>query len=59
MSQQIASCNLSMSKIQQRYSNGCYIWYFNDFKNKINAMRENPHLMHYSPGFYTSANGYK
>lgn len=59
MSQQISSYNLSITKLQQRYCNGCYIWYFNDFKNKINAMRESPGVMHYSPGFYTSANGYK
>ncbi|KAJ8976938.1 hypothetical protein NQ317_012223 [Molorchus minor] len=58
MSEQISSCNLSMTKLQQHYCNGCYLWYFNDFKNKIIAMRENPHIMHYSPGFYTSAYGY-
>lgn len=59
MSEQISSHNLSMTKLHQRYCNGCYLWYFSDFKNKINAMRENPHLMHYSPGFFTSPNGYK
>ncbi|CAG9860142.1 unnamed protein product [Phyllotreta striolata] len=59
MSEQISSYNLSMTKLHQRYCNGSYLWYFNDFKNKLNAMRENPHLMYYSPGFYTSPNGYK
>ncbi|CAG9819694.1 unnamed protein product [Phaedon cochleariae] len=59
MSEQISSNNLSMSKLHHRYCNGSFLWYFNDFKNKINAMRENPHLMHYSTGFYTSVNGYK
>ncbi|XP_018572458.1 TNF receptor-associated factor 6 [Anoplophora glabripennis] len=59
MSEQISSYNLSVMKLHQRYCNGCYLWYFNDFKSKVNAMRENPHIMHYSAGFYTSANGYK
>ncbi|KAG5882769.1 hypothetical protein JTB14_029945 [Gonioctena quinquepunctata] len=49
----------NMSERISSYCNGCYLWYFNDFKNKMIAMRENPHLMHYSPGFYTSVNGYK
>nr|XP_023014720.1 TNF receptor-associated factor 6-B-like isoform X1 [Leptinotarsa decemlineata] len=55
MSQQISS----MTNLYQVYCNGCYLWYFTDFKNKINDMRQNPRLMHYSPGFYTSVNGYK
>lgn len=59
MSEQISSYNLSVMKLHQRYCNGCYLWYFSDFKGKVNAMRENPHIMHYSPGFYTSANGYR
>ncbi|XP_060532304.1 TNF receptor-associated factor 6 [Cylas formicarius] len=59
MSQQISSYNLTVTKFQQRYCNGCYIWYFNDFKTKISTMRENPGIFHYSPGFYTSAYGYK
>lgn len=59
MSEQISSLNLSMSKMHLRYCNGCYLWYFNEFKNKINAMRNDSHVMHYSPGFYTSANGYR
>jgi hypothetical protein len=59
MSEQISSLNLSMSKMHLRYCNGCYLWHFNDFKNKINAMRNDPHIMHYSPGFYTSTFGYR
>lgn len=59
MSEQISSSNLSMSKMHLRYSNGCYLWHFNEFKSKIHAMRNDVHLMHYSPGFYTSANGYR
>ncbi|XP_044255653.1 TNF receptor-associated factor 6 isoform X2 [Tribolium madens] len=59
MSEQISSLNLSMSKMHLRYCNGCYLWYFNDFKNKINAMRNDSRIMHYSPGFYTSTNGYR
>ncbi|RZC42466.1 TNF receptor-associated factor 6 [Asbolus verrucosus] len=59
MSEQISSFNLTMSKMHLRYCNGCYLWYFNDFKCKINAMRNDSHIMHYSPGFYTSTNGYR
>ncbi|CAH0560247.1 unnamed protein product [Brassicogethes aeneus] len=59
MSEQINSLNLSMSKMQLRHCNGCYLWYINDFKNKIKDMQKDHHLMFYSPGFYTSANGYK
>ncbi|KAK5643924.1 hypothetical protein RI129_007769 [Pyrocoelia pectoralis] len=59
MSEQIAANNLAMSKLSLRYCNGCYLWYITDFKNKINQMRVNHQIMHYSPGFYTSPYGYK
>nr|CAH7731286.1 unnamed protein product [Callosobruchus chinensis] len=59
MSEQISSYNLSMTKLHQRYCDGCYLWHCTDFKSKLNIMRENPHVMYYSPGFYTSPNGYK
>lgn len=59
MSQQLTNCTASLANIQQRCCNGHYIWYFNDFKNKIRAMKDNPRIMHYSPGFYTSLYGYK
>ncbi|KAK4886970.1 hypothetical protein RN001_003241 [Aquatica leii] len=59
MSEQIASLNLTVSKLSLRYCNGCYLWSITDFKNKINQMRVNHQIMHYSPGFYTSTYGYK
>lgn len=59
MSEQIAASNLTISKLPLRYCNGCYLWYITDFKNKVNQMRVNHHIMHYSPGFYTSPHGYK
>lgn len=59
MSEQINSNNLAMSKLSLRYCNGCYIWYVTDFKSKIEAMRNNHHVMYYSPGFFTSPHGYK
>lgn len=59
MSAQISSLNTSLTKLPLRYCNGCYLWSFTDFKNKINTMKENPRIMHYSPGFYTSPYGYK
>lgn len=51
--------NLEMSKLPLRYCNGQYVWYVTDIKNKINTMKSNFCVMHYSPGFYTSPNGYK
>lgn len=59
MSNQIAANNLAMSKLALRYCNGSFLWYINDIKNKINGMRTNQHILHYSPGFYSSPNGYK
>lgn len=59
MSEQINANNLALSKISLRHCNGCFLWYLNDFKNKINDMRRDYRIMHYSPGFYTSPNGYK
>ncbi|XP_022910567.1 TNF receptor-associated factor 6 isoform X2 [Onthophagus taurus] len=59
MSNQIAATNLAMSKIALRHCNGCYLWFINDIKNKINTMRNNTYTMFYSPGFYSSPNGYK
>lgn len=56
MSQQV---NTVMSQLALRYCNGSYIWYINDFKNKVNIMKNNQHVMYYSPGFNTSPNGYK
>ncbi|CAH1124565.1 unnamed protein product [Ceutorhynchus assimilis] len=59
MSQQLTNLTSTTANFQQRYCNGCFLWHFNDFKNKIAQMRENPRLMHYSPGFYTNPYGYK
>lgn len=59
MSEQLSSVNILFSKMSLRYCGGIYLWYFNDFKNKINAMRNDSRIMHYSPGFYTSPNGYR
>ncbi|KAK9873052.1 hypothetical protein WA026_020786 [Henosepilachna vigintioctopunctata] len=59
MSEQIQSLPLTISEMSLRYCDGCYIWYFNDFNNQIGLMKNDIRIMHYSPGFYTSANGYK
>lgn len=55
----IANMSDQLTNFQHKYCNGTYIWYFNDFKNKIRAMKENPRIIHYSPGFFTSPYGYK
>ncbi|KAG5343561.1 TRAF6 factor, partial [Acromyrmex charruanus] len=42
-----------------RNCNGVYIWRLKSFQEKLNAMTNDPQKMFYSPGFYTSPNGYK
>ncbi|XP_045479179.1 TNF receptor-associated factor 6 [Harmonia axyridis] len=59
LSEQIQSQTLTLSKMSLRNCNGCYLWYFSDFKQKLGAMRNDNRIMHYSPGFYTSLNGYR
>lgn len=59
ISKQLQTQSLALSKMALRHCNGCYLWYFNDFKVKLGAMRNDHRIMHYSPGFYTSPNGYR
>lgn len=59
MSQQISSNNFAINNLMFHYCCGCWLWYITDFKAKINMMEKNPQIIHYSPGFYTSPNGYK
>lgn len=42
-----------------RNCNGVYIWRLKSFQEKLDAMTNDPQKMFYSPGFYTSPNGYK
>lgn len=42
-----------------RNCNGVYIWRLNAFGEKLAEMSANPLRMFYSPGFYTSPNGYR
>lgn len=42
-----------------RYCNGLYIWKLGSFGEKLAAMTNDSLKMFYSPGFYTSPNGYK
>ncbi|XP_012229059.1 TNF receptor-associated factor 6 [Linepithema humile] len=42
-----------------RNCNGVYIWRLKSFQEKLVAMIKEPLKMFYSPGFYTSPNGYK
>lgn len=46
-------------EVTLRNCNGLYVWRLPDFREKLAAMREDPLKMYYSPGFYTSSNGYK
>ncbi|XP_025988317.2 TNF receptor-associated factor 6-A isoform X1 [Solenopsis invicta] len=42
-----------------RNCNGVYIWRLKSFQEKLDTMINDPLKMFYSPGFYTSPNGYK
>jgi len=42
-----------------RNCNGVYIWKLTSFREKLTTMINDPLKMFYSPGFYTSPNGYK
>ncbi|XP_012269867.2 TNF receptor-associated factor 6 isoform X2 [Athalia rosae] len=42
-----------------RYCNGLYIWKCSSFRDKLTAMTNDSLKMFYSPGFYTSPNGYR
>lgn len=42
-----------------RNCNGIYMWSLKSFQEKLTAMINDPLKMFYSPGFYTSSNGYK
>lgn len=59
MSDQILSNNVTMSHLSHRLCGGNYVWYITDFKSKMNQMHNNPSIMFYSPGFFTSYYGYK
>ncbi|XP_076651724.1 TNF receptor-associated factor 6 isoform X2 [Halictus rubicundus] len=43
-----------------RSCNGVYIWRLHSFRDKLESMMNDPlKMFYYSPGFYTSPNGYK
>lgn len=42
-----------------RYCMGNYIWKIDNFKARLDAMLKDHCKMLYSPGFYTSPNGYR
>ncbi|CAG9791788.1 unnamed protein product [Diatraea saccharalis] len=42
-----------------RYCMGNYIWKIDNFKARLDAMLKDHYKMLYSPGFYTSPNGYR
>ncbi|XP_011877424.1 PREDICTED: TNF receptor-associated factor 6-A [Vollenhovia emeryi] len=48
-----------LAAMYQRNCNGVYIWRLKSFQEKLEAMINDPLKMFYSPGFYTSPNGYK
>lgn len=42
-----------------RYCMGNYVWRIDNFKTRLDAMLKDHYKMLYSPGFYTSPNGYR
>ncbi|KAG6461724.1 LOW QUALITY PROTEIN: TNF receptor-associated factor 6-like [Manduca sexta] len=42
-----------------RYCMGNYVWKIDNFKARLDAMLKDHYKMLYSPGFYTSPNGYR
>lgn len=63
MSKQLSA--FSIAKMKQsnemllRYCMGNYVWKVDNFKARLDAMLKDHFKMLYSPGFYTSPNGYR
>ncbi|XP_050342040.1 TNF receptor-associated factor 4 [Nymphalis io] len=63
MSKQLSA--FAVAKMKQnndmllRYCMGNYIWKIDNFKTRLDAMLKDNFKMLYSPGFYTSPNGYR
>lgn len=56
---------LAVAKVKQnsdmllRYCAGNYVWRVDNFQQRLDAMLKDNYKMLYSPGFYTSPNGYR
>ena len=63
MSKQLSA--FAVAKMKQnndmllRYCMGNYVWKIDNFKARLDAMLIDHYKMLYSPGFYTSPNGYR
>lgn len=53
------SLRFSQEEMSLRSCNGVYIWRLHCFHEKLETMMNDSLKMFYSPGFYTSPNGYK
>ena len=53
------SLRFNQEEMFLRSCNGVYIWRLHTFHEKLGSMINDPLKMFYSPGFYTSPNGYK
>ncbi|CAK9832859.1 TNF receptor-associated factor 6 [Anthophora retusa] len=53
------SLRFNQDEMFLRSCNGVYIWRLHSFQEKLESMTKDPLKMFYSPGFYTSPNGYK
>ncbi|XP_015596117.1 TNF receptor-associated factor 6 [Cephus cinctus] len=53
------SIRFNNEEMNLKHCNGLYIWRLASFADKLETMRSDPLKMFYSPGFYTSPNGYK
>nr|XP_034192376.1 TNF receptor-associated factor 6-like isoform X2 [Osmia lignaria] len=53
------SLRFNQEELFLRSCNGVYIWRLHSFQEKLRSMMNDSLKMFYSPGFYTSLNGYK
>ncbi|KAJ1530281.1 hypothetical protein ONE63_005203 [Megalurothrips usitatus] len=61
--QQLASSNARLERVRHElatvHCGGTFVWRVSHFRPMLSAMKNDPLIMHYSPGFYTSQYGYK
>lgn len=63
MSKQLSAISIAERKrnneLVLRFCDGNYVWRVDNFRARLDAMLEDYSKMLYSPGFYTSPNGYR
>ncbi|XP_034245601.1 TNF receptor-associated factor 6 isoform X1 [Thrips palmi] len=61
--QQLEKSNARLERVRHElatiHCGGTYVWRVPNFREKLAAMKNDPLIMHYSPGFFTSQYGYR